>query len=250
MLAALLAIALAAAQSPDDEFVSEELFVYGELRVEQARQQVIANLEKQGFTVTRDKGDHVLMRHESPWRGDVLLYDDGWMRVKRQPVRIEGREMPWAERNTALAWMGCVVWVPLCIRPAGQTQSGNKWGGHRAGVVQRLDVDMDVFGDRVADLAVDRQLETLPERLEALWRDGRPLEGEGVLQTPAARRRALLGFWESRVENAWGDRVRESVEGFIRGVVQHSEHPFSTDEVAQFNARTSAERPLRIDGVD
>jgi len=230
---ALLATAVA---SPDDH-VSEEIVVLGELRVEQARQEVIDDLTDLGFTIHKDRGDHVLLRHEAAYRGQVRLYDSGWMEIERQPVRVEGAAMPWAKRNSTLAWVGCIVWSPACVKPGGVLFGQRKWRGVRDTVVGHTSRDVYTFGDRVADLAVDRTVLDLPDRLQLLWDEGQPLEGEGVLSTHESRRAAILAYRHSRTDTVWGDRVRAAVDGFIRGVVQHSEHPFTDDELAELFSR-------------
>ena len=30
-------------------------------------------------------------RHSSAWKGEVQVHDDGWIRMKRQPVQIKAR---------------------------------------------------------------------------------------------------------------------------------------------------------------
>jgi hypothetical protein len=89
----------------------------------------------------------------------------------------------------------------------------------------------------------------LPDRLEALWEEGVPLEGSRTPATHARRREALLAYWDSRTCTEWGDRVREAVEAFMRGVVQHSEHPFTEEEVRALNDERRCARPLVLTRV-
>ena len=154
-----------------------EVDVYGRLLVEQAKAEVYSDLLDAGYTERVRKDDVAIFRHPDPWKGEVHIHDDGWMRVKRQAIQIEGREMPWAKRNSPLAWAGCVVWMPLCVRPAGQTIAKRKYQDYEARVVQHVQPDVVVWGDRIADVAVYERVELLPERLEALWQDGVPLTG-------------------------------------------------------------------------
>ena len=143
-----------------------EVDVYGRLLVEQAKAEVYSDLLDAGYTERVRKDDVAIFRHPDPWKGEVHVHDDGWMRVKRQAIQIEGREMPWAKRNSPLAWAGCVVWMPLCVRPAGQTIAKRKYQDYEARVVQHVQPDVVVWGDRIADVAVYERVELLPERLE------------------------------------------------------------------------------------
>jgi hypothetical protein len=223
---------------------SYEVIVYGELLVEQARQKVVERMEELGYTAeVIDRGDHVVYRHEAPWHGEVLLYDDGWMQVKRQPLYVEGRGMPWAKRNTPVAWAGCVLWPWLCLKTSGATFSHRKWLGLETRTVDALAPDVREWGDRVADLATTHTVDALPDKLTALWERGVPLQGAGpVLQTAAERRAALHAFWASRTDTVWGHEVQEAVEAFCRAVVQTSEAPFLPEELAAY----AAEHPGRV----
>ncbi|MEQ1502010.1 MAG: hypothetical protein ABMB14_07250, partial [Myxococcota bacterium] len=211
-----------------------EVVVYGELQVAKARQAVVQTLTELGYDAqVIDRGDHVVYRHEEPWHGEVVVYDDGWVQVERQPMRVEGRQMPWAARNSPGAWAGCVVWPWLCIRASGATFGHRKWMGLESRTVDAVAPKVRDFGDRVADLATTRKVDALPDRLIALWDDGRPLDPAApTLATPADRRRALYTYWVSRTDTEWGHAVQDAVEAFCRAVVQTSDAPFTPAELA------------------
>jgi hypothetical protein len=244
----LLALAARGADEPDaaepepppENDPAYEVVVFGEVQVQQARDAVVERLEELGYDgrVVR-RGDAVVYRHEAPWYGEVLLHDDGWMRVRRQPMHAEGRQMPWAKRNSPGAWAGCLIWPWLCVRTSGATYSHRKWLGRQSATVAELAPEVETYGDRVADLHTMRTIDDLPDRLAALWEQGRPLEDRAQhLGTAIARRRALFDFWASRTDTEWGDQVREAVEAFCRGVVQTSDHPFTPSELDRFEAES------------
>lgn len=265
MIPWLLALALAGEEPetpPPGPDAAIEVIVFEEMLVEKAKQQVYTDLQEAGYTEMVRKDDKAIFRHPEPYKGEVHVYDDGWMRVKRQKIQVEGREMPWAEKNSPLAWAGCILWSPLCIRPAGQTVGSKKFRSAEDRVVRWAQGDVNAWGDRIADLSVKRKTDVLPNQLEALWAEGTPIEREGEsLATPAERRHELMRYWASRTDTPWGEQVRASVEAFCRGVVQHSEHPFTQAEIDQFNAtlpehvrrfdlspRVSADDPLTVGG--
>lgn len=211
-----------------------ELIVYGELLVEQARQAVVDELAELGFSDVIERGDHVVYRHESPWHGEVVLYEDGWMEVKRQPLRVEGRQVPWAKKDTPLAWAGCLIYPWACLRVNGALVGVRKWRGSESRTVAEVQPEVRIWGDRIADLAVERKADGLPERLGALWAEGIALQGGPPLLTYRERRAALIAYWESRTDTAWGEAVRQVVVSFCRAVVQHSDHPFTDAELQAF----------------
>jgi len=229
----------------------EEITVYAEERVRQARERVVEQLDHLGYDQVEKVGDREVYRHTEAWKGEVVLHDDGWTVVRRQPLRVEGRAMPWTRANTPVAWAGCFLYPWLCIRSGGTTISKAKWRAVEGRTVESMHGDVRQWNDRIADLHTRRKVGRLPDAMEELWDDGQPLEvglgqddrGE-VLATMAERRQALFAYWDSRTETVWGDDVRRSIEGFCRAVVQRSEHPFSDEELERLNASRTAAEPF------
>lgn len=240
MIALLIAGALAGDPAPVREGTDNGnvIIVYGDLLVEQARQELISQLRDEGYTELIDKGDHLILRNQAAWKGDVLIYDDGWVQMKRQPLQVDSPELPYAHQGSALAWAHCVIFPTICVKPGGWTLTRRRWLGVEDGTMGSIASDAQIYGDRVADRSVDQRANGLPAKLEALWNDGTPLVGDGpALATPAERKGALLDYWESRTDTVWGDRVRASIDAFVRAEVQTSDAPFTADEIAAFNAR-------------
>lgn len=235
-----------AAEDVDDEDTSAEVIVYSQRLVEEARRAVVEELEEAGYDhQVIDLGDRVIYRHEAAWYGEVVLFDDGYTEVRRQPLHAVGAKMPWAKQDSPLAWAGCLVWPWLCIRLGGVTVSHRRWLNRETRTVQLVQPKVREWADRIADLSVEEKVEGLPGMLYALWEQGRPLGGSGpVLQTYRERRAALLEFYGSRTDTSWGRRVQRAVAGFLRGVVQPGDHPVTARELERFNA--DREIPLRL----
>lgn len=231
------------ADPPD---VDEEVIVYERLRVEAARSVVIEELKDLGYTRVLEKDGATVLRHDQAWKGDVWLHDDGWMRIRRQPVQVEAPPTPWGKRNSAGSWLGCIAYPFLCVRPGGQLVGTRKFLAVESRTAETVNPEVAAWSDRVADLAVGEKAASLPDRLIALWERGEPLDPGPVLPTPDARKAALLAYWESRTDTPWGEQIRQTVEAFLRAEVQHSEHPFTDDELLAFNARSRASRPLNL----
>lgn len=249
MVIALFA-ALAAPPAPkpvpaDGDVVSEEVIVYGEMRAQQAKDKVMRELQQLGYEKRVEKDGAVVMRHPSAWKGDVWLHDDGWMQIRRQPVQVQAP-------SGGIGPLTCVLLPPSCLKIGGQMVGHRKFMAVETRVAGSVSPSVSQWGDRLADLSVDRKQEGLPARLEALWLDGMPLEvpvdEEPVLLTSVEDRKlALLRFWETRTDNEWGERIRGTVEAFIRGEVQGSDHPFTPEELYEFNRRSRAGRQLDLE---
>lgn len=230
------------AESSPEEGVSEEVIVTPDA-VRRAREAVIRELEALGYDRVTDKGDRVVLKHRDTWKGKIVLYDDGYLEHRRQGIRIV--EGPAKELPKGTRWLPCVIVPTACVR-TGLTVSRRKLDAQRSRTLVAVEPELLELGDRLADASVGEVLMVLPERLGALWRDGAPLQGEEPLATFRARRQAILRFWESRTDTQWGDQVRSAVEGFVNGVVQESDHPFTSRELARFNAQSAAPRPFEV----
>lgn len=231
----------------DERYVSEEIIVYSREQMDKAREEVISELKQLGYEKRIEKGDAVVMRHASPWRGDVWLHDDGWMRIKRQPVRLEAPSTGISRANSAGAWAACVLLPFRCVRTGGQTVSKRKFEAVETRTAGAVNPEVSTWSDRVADYRISGKLESLPAQLAALWSEGVPLQGDEAHATVDDRKAALLRYWETRTDNPWGEAVREAVEAFIRGEVQYSEHPFTEAEILAFNRVSRAGRPLDLE---
>ncbi|MBX2797074.1 MAG: hypothetical protein KTR31_05385 [Myxococcales bacterium] len=219
---------------------SEEIIVVGDA-VEQARQAVIDDLVDLGFDRVRERSGRVVLKHGTTWRGKIVLYEDGFLKHRRQGVRVV--EGPAKELPKGTRWLPCIIVPTACVR-VGATVADRKLNAVRSRTMTAITPQLRTLGDRMADAAVASNLELLPDALEALWIEGRPLGGGSPLATFRARRADLLSFWESRTETKWGEQVRGAVEAYVSEVVQHSDHPFVQREVARFNETTSSSRPF------
>ena len=222
-----------------------EIVVHGDLLVERARREMIHNLQQQGFTRVQRMEGYVRLRNEAAWAGEVRIYDDGWVTMKRQPIRIEAPDIRGIPKP--LAWATCLLIPTGCIRAGGPLLGKRKWMGVEERTLDSIQTDITVYGDRIADVATESTVNALPERLAALWNRGTPLMPD---ERPAGnveeRKAALLDYWDSRTETVWGDRVRDAVESFVLAEVQTSEHAFTDAEIAAFNERRSVQRALLL----
>lgn len=223
-----------------------EITVYGEQRVEQAKRELVESVSALGYGIRLERGDKVVYRHEAPWKGEFVVHDDGWTEFRRQPFRIEGREMPWATRNSAAAWAGCLLYPWMCVRGQGAMVGRRKFQSQKVRTLALVQPQVQVLTDAVADLSTARTVNGLPLRLQRLWVEGVPLEGEGEIESFEARREAILVFWETRTETLWGEQVRQAVEAFVREEVQFSDHPYTVAEIDVFNTRSHATRSLDL----
>jgi hypothetical protein len=207
------------------EPASEEITVYGDPEVEQAREKLIGEIVGLGYDQVREKHGRDVYVHGDNWRGKVVLFDDGRVATRRTGPAVE---LPkWWEIP------GCVPKPTNCLKAGAWLVSDRRWAGIERGVVTQTTTAQVELGDRVADAFVRRKIELLPDQLAALWERGEPLRpGDPPLVTMEARRTAILTYWRTRTDTVWGRDVQDAVEGFARAVVMTSDHPFTAEEFA------------------
>ncbi len=233
--------------SDADEDASEEdsddgvytVVVVAERRVEMARQALYEVARDAGFRRIKIKDDRVILRHEQSWKGDIVVHDDGRVKVKRQPVRFE----PPVKNPRPVDYLWCVLF-PLCIRPAGQTYGARKWKAAEARALATIRPEMEQLSTRISALGLARRVEDLPVRLDALWERGEALDGGDVIPTPAGRREAVATFWLTRTDTPEGQVVRDVIQAWARNVIQYSDDPFTADELAQIRAASMHPEPF------
>ena len=224
----------------------DEIVVYGERRVKQARDKLLSDLQHLGYRTLIDKGDRVVLKHETSWKGKVVVYDDGYLDLRRQGVKGTMPDTFFRDASPLVGWVPCLIVPTACVKVGGVVVSKRKLEHVEARTLRAVQPAVHDLNARMADLATDHKLEALPQALEACWDDGVPLMGDGPLPTAEARREHLLAFWASRTDTVWGERVREQVEAFLRGVVQRSAFALDAAQLQAFNERSPAGRPLEL----
>src|SRR5262245_10982736 len=205
----MLLLLAVAAPAVGAEPAGEEITVYGDRLVVEARKKLVEDILALGYDdKIREKSDRVVYVHGENWRGKVVLYDDGRVATKRTGPAVE------PPKGT---WPLCVTQPTHCLKGGAWLVSDRKWAGIVRGVESSTTDAQVELGDRVADAAVHVKVAHLPDQLAALWEQGVPLhEGDPPLATMEARRAAIYEYWRTRTNTVWGHEVQDAVESFVR----------------------------------
>lgn len=212
----------------------EEITIYGEAEVLRRRGEVIQTLRHLGYREGRRKNGRTVMVPKTPYKPSVVLDDDGWMQVKRSPIRFD----PPGDSNWRYLWcLPPFTITPTCIQVGGQVIGRRKLGHFKEDVVRATRYGMHEWQDAVIALAMDQRLGTeIPDMLDATWTTGTPFGIEGpTLESHEKRRAAILRFWSSRSCLPEGAAVRDVVATFVEAEIQMSDHPASAEEIAAAN---------------
>lgn len=218
---------------------AEEITVWGDA-VDEARDAVVAEITGLGYTKVRKRDDRTVYLAEQGWKGKVVFWDDGRVATRRRG--LSGKKMAPIGGTRIRPYPLCLIMPTACIQAGSWYVSPARWRQNEDAVARATADELVTLGDRIADASLADALATLPDRLETLWRDGTPLDGDAILPTFRERRAVLLAYWDGRTETAWGVQVREAVAAFVRAEVQSSDHPYTAEEQAAFEqTRHSAE---------
>lgn len=221
----------------------EEVLVLGEHIVSQARAAVIRTMEELGYKAVRERNGTVILRPPEAWWGKAKLTPWGDLELGGPGLAVDGpRESGGAynadamlDRDQQSGTLGLAVVSP----------SQRKLEGVYAGVRTAVEPGLVAWREAIRRRALGAQLETLPDRLAALWERGEGL-GREQLDTVDQRKEALLSYWATRTDTVEGRAVTRTIEMFLREVVQASEHPITAEEAEQAEARREDGRRLDL----
>lgn len=230
----LLSLEAPASETPTS---SEEMIIHGESVVAKKRGELERKLRRLGYDKFIRKEGRTFVRHRTSYKPTVVIDDDGWMTVKRSPIRID----PPGKRDNKLRYLWCLppfTITPLCIKLGGQTISRRRLQSHKERVVQGTRGYASEWRTAVINLAMDSRLgRDIPNMLDSIWTQGHTGEGDAlVLDSHADRRAALMQFWAGRSCVKEGAQARELVHDFIVYEVQPSAHAASAQEIHQANS--------------
>ncbi|MEN9786142.1 MAG: hypothetical protein RLZZ299_1406, partial [Pseudomonadota bacterium] len=226
----LLAARLASAEAPDDVATPEEELdvVAGPTKVTRARAALYQSLRDRGYRKGKRQGAFQVFLAPEPWKPRVLVHDDGWITVRREPPRLHPPGKAFASDGRPQDWLWCAIMPTSCISLGGWLVGARKMQPQIARAYDSTRAEVRALNDAVAEAAFEARLNhDIPAQLEGLW--SAPLPAE-------ERRRALFDIWDSRAEdNPEGRAVRQAVADFLDAIVQTSPEPFTEAELATLN---------------
>jgi hypothetical protein len=235
--------------SIDEEMIvahDEEIIVFGELEIARRRAELEADLRDLGYREVKTKDGRTIFRPEVAWHPTVVIHDEGYVILKRSPVRVE----PWVQGRTKLTWLSCLPpFTPMCLRIGGQIVSPRKLTPKKGYVAEAIDPRVRQWRAAIVSDAMGRRLgEDIPDMLESIWSLGVMPGQEGAEPMSVTERRAaLLAFWSGRACTPEGAQARAIVEDFLSFVVQDSPHPVTAEEQARASAESYCGMTLVLD---
>ena len=227
--------------SDGSKAVGDEIVVFSELDVARKRRALEQRIRAVGYKAGVRKENRTIYRPETAWKPTVVVYDDGFVVMKRSRIRFE----PWVKGRTKAVWLSCIPPFSLmCIKLGGQVVSPARLTAQKERTLNALDAPLDAWQEAIASNATDTRLHReIPAELDALWTQGIRMDhARGApLATPEERRAAILAFWEGRACTPEGAAAREVAALFLEYEVQPSPFPATVAEIREANASQTCE---------
>lgn len=240
LLASLLPLAWAADPPPpppaEEDVPGAVIEVWGDSQVQRARAELYQALRDEGYRKGVHRGEKTVFRSEVPWHPRVIVHDDGWVTLKREPPRLHSPGNSFTDEGSPASYLWCVIMPTACVSVGGWMVSPTKLGAAEAEVLDATHPYVVKLNEAVARREMARRVSTeIPSDLQRIW----------SLDLPADRRRVLLfEYWDSRNDDAAGNQARDAIEAFLYGVVQGTPDGFTSEEIAAFNTRRHCQRPF------
>lgn len=220
----------------DDAAPGEVVEVYGQAAVDRAKAALNQKLKDEGYRKGVHQDDHTVFRSYQPWKPQVVVYDDGWVYLRRQPPRVHSPGHSFADQGSPAAYLWCVLAPTACVSIGGWMVGSRKYEAMEGDILDATHAEVNALNEAVAARELARRINTdIPTDLDHIWK----------LDLPAERRRALIfTFWDTRNDDRAGDTARDAIEAFIRGVIQQSPDAYTAAEITSYNAERHCRRPF------
>jgi len=223
----------------EEGLVDEEIIIYGQSEVERRRKLLEKEIIKTGYREGIRRNDKVLYRPEVVWKPTIVVYDSGFVDLRKTPPRFE----PWIKGPKTNKWryLSCIPpFTLMCIKASGWLITKRRAQHSKTKAIENIIDSIQSWQEAIVVVATQRRLqEDIPDFLDELW------NGESVLSMQQ-RKEEILGFWSSRTCTSEGDNAAAVIADFIEMEIQYSKTPVSKKEKQTAEEQSSCQRILNI----
>lgn len=235
---------------------SEEITVFGESALREARWDVILALKRNGWEPVDRPDGRTAFKPPHRWMGRARLESDGRLDFTYPVVRFQRMELsgplpdgdnPHVDRD-----FGGNRMVDVDGNAVGTLPSGNAalWLLPSRALLDRAyarvreDVrpELDRYEKIRRDTAIRALVDAIPARLDALWSSGEPLVGSTPIDDLAGRRRAVLAYWATRADTEEGRQATLVIERWIRNTLVDEHAPTESERGRAESERADGRR--------
>lgn len=217
--------------APDDAEPGVTIEIFADPAVARARAQLFQDLKDQGYRKGDHKDDRTVFKSYVPYHPRVIVHDDGWVYLQREPPRVHIPGKTFADQGAPANYLWCILAPTACVSIGGWLVGPRKYQAMEGDILDAVHQDVNKLNDAVARKQLELRVNNdIPADCDQIW--GQPLPAE-------SRRRLLYTYWDTRLDTPEGDVARAAIMRFIKGVVMQSGTPFTAAEVAEMNEHRS-----------
>jgi hypothetical protein len=221
--------------APSTEEADDEIIVYGQREVDRRRSILDNQLESTGYRQGKRRGDKVVYRPETVWHPSVIVYDSGWVDIRKTPPRFE----PWIGGHPDNKWryLSCIPPFGLmCIRASGWLISTRRAQHSKTAVVENNIETIQYWQESVQGLATQNRMDVeLPNQLDAIWTNPDVSQEERIAE--------ILELWASRTCTPEGNMAAAVIGDFLVYEV-YPESPLSDGNRTFLVEHNHCDRPI------
>lgn len=218
------------ASPPPDEPADETVYIYGNRAVQKAREELTLKLRSEGYTRHERQGNVTIYKNTIPYHPQVIVHDDGWIYLRRQPPRIHSPGHSFADQGNKLNYLWCIPTLgTACVSVGGWAIGERKLSRLQGDVLDATRTEVETLNTAVMREHLLHRLNVdIPSDLARIWTDDS--------LPPDMRHAILYTYWDLRTDGEAGDAARGAIRAYLIGVVQASKDPITTEELRQLNA--------------
>lgn len=222
--------------APDGPEAGVIIEIFADPAVARARAQLFQDLKDQGYRKGDHKDDRTVFKSYVPYHPRVIVHDDGWVYLQREPPRVHIPGKTFADQGAPANYLWCILAPTACVSIGGWLVGPRKYQAMEGDILDAVHQDVNKLNDAVARKQLELRVNNdIPADCDRIWGQELPAE---------SRRRLLYTYWDTRLDTPEGDVARAAIMRFIKGVVMQSGAPFSAAEVAEMNEHRSCRMPF------
>ena len=190
-----------------------EMIVFGEREVDVRRQKLENQLYAEGYREGIKKEGRTVYRPETSWKPSVVVYESGFIELKRTPPRFESYLK---HRNDIWRYLACVPpFALMCIDVNGWLINERKLRHAKEDIVINTHDDIIAWQKSLEQMNMEERINnTIPLMLDAVWKKGLLPDGRTISDSQE-KLQWVFTFYSERLCNEYGILVRDVIETYI-----------------------------------
>lgn len=206
--------------SMDQNTEPPEMIIFGEREVDIRRKNLDDHLHRSGYREGIEKEGRTVYRPETSWKPSVVVYDSGFVELKRTPPRFESYLK---HRNDVWRYLACVPpFTIMCVDINGWMINERKLQHAKEDIVVETHSDVIAWQEALEKMGMEERINnTIPVMLDTVWKQGLLPDGTTTSE-PQERFDWIVNFYKNRLCNEYGLMVRDIITTYVEEEISTS----------------------------